>query len=96
MRRDQRGFIAGRFLLRQAALHVGDFLLQFGHFVGLEIRRQAAMPFRQRFFPFRRGLIGLAALGQDIAQMAEHGRIVAIALTALRIYLSASANLFCL
>ena len=32
--------VAGRFLLREAALQCGNFLLHFGHFCGLEIGGQ--------------------------------------------------------
>ena len=68
---------AGSFLLREAALQSGHFLLHFGEPGRLKIARQNAVPFIERFLPLRLGKIVLAHLGVQIAKVSQYRGIVA-------------------
>src|SRR5207245_9610865 len=74
---------AGRFLLRDAVFYLGEFFLDFGHFVGFELGRQCPMPFRKRLLPLRRGEIFATRAEVDVAEMAVNGGVVTLALDCL-------------
>ena len=62
---------------------LADLLLDFSHFIRLNVGGEDALPFHQGFFPFRRGHFRPARLGVNIAQVQVHGGVVRIALQRL-------------